>query len=186
MARDYPRQMYHAPGQDGRYIPPVMVHTKDEENKLGSEWYRTYIPQPFPETLYTEDGQQKIVQTYTERDAALAAGWSKQFYPTKLATFQAGVQIATPSSAIDADTFQKIQDIEFETATSKSKIEDLRDAMDAKQVLIDQLAGRLGELQRDFATTNKLVEGLVAMLAKATGASVKSVAKQAVSVQEGG
>lgn len=98
--RDYPRWMFH------RREPAVIVRNEEEEAALGTEWSRKWDPdlyQPpapdyrmlpplpppptpsasadYPRMLFHRQKDPVTVQSEAEEEAALGAGWSREFLP---------------------------------------------------------------------------------------------------------
>lgn len=100
-------------------LDPVVCHTPDDVKKLGPGWYTYYQFREYPKWVYGEEGMIKV-QDRAEEDAKLAAGYSSIPLPEK-PKMTTVATMAFPGK-LDAETFQKIQILEFEVANHSEQI----------------------------------------------------------------
>lgn len=125
MAREFPKTMFH------KSLPPVVVHTPDEEKKLGPGWYTRYIHQEYPRVMYGPGENQLIVNSAAERADAEAQGFQLVPFPVEHKLEPAPRQIR--SGTIDAQAVEAIQELQYQVDCLKTDIAELQEK---SQILI--------------------------------------------------
>ncbi len=138
MAREYPKTLFH------KSLPPSIVHTPEEEKKLGPGWYGRYIHQEYPRVMYGPAGEQKLTYSDAEVAECEAEGFQKTPFPVEQKAVVAA-KPHLPGFGPDPETVQRIQQLEYDNqnlneqvGTLIATVNDLRNAVNDLKAPADE------------------------------------------------
>lgn len=141
-------------------LPPKYALDKKGEDAAAAEGYgERYIFQDYPRNIHHESGRTKEVKNAEEEgqyigSEAKESGWSRKPTAQPEGPGEISVPRTAPTSKMETDNFQKIQDLEYAVETMGARVEKLADGLRLQKEVLEALLDKV-EALTPKKTTNQ-------------------------------